>query len=459
MAMLNFLLYDYSNDSQILDDGRYALAQDLIKNPPHLPDVVGPWWTVGALLKNTYSSNKTISNQVDTSAYAAVEPILYCVENNIADTPMSPIPHDTWAQALANICVNWYQPLYSGPTFANPLKIGWYWDFDIPANSFYGQQQYADEKIVSDFHQAARLAQYFGKGSLYYPPLIRIALGDLNWLLGMHMGVVSRHVQSAVGVADSDLERVGASFINGVGSHWTKMIVGGLHAWTQPTIVTGIQGHPITTTNSSGVSIITGWMSSPFSYSRADFGPSESYIKTDGTFLMGLDALGRVLHPFLAIEAENFNSYTGFGGGSPSIQSNNVPGSSPGTDRLNGGLSVVGMVSGNQLGFSGLMPPEQLSSSTTANNYLYRTRLRASNTGATTTVSVVITQGTTVSTRTFYVPTTAATHEYVLVDDVTGYSLPLLSGTTFSFICTCSVGSPGPCAIDTVVFESEGNGF
>jgi hypothetical protein len=52
-AMLNFLLYDYSQDAQTLDDGRYALAQDLIKNPPHSPAVVGPWWTVGALLKNT----------------------------------------------------------------------------------------------------------------------------------------------------------------------------------------------------------------------------------------------------------------------------------------------------------------------------------------------------------------------------------------------------------------------
>ena len=117
----------------------------------------------------------------------------------------------------------------------------------------------------------------------------------------------------------------------------------------------------------------------------------------------------------------------------------------------------MNLVSTNQLTYSALMPPEPFSGNTTANTYHYRARLRASSTGPTTSITLVITQGTLVWTRYFSVTPTAATHEYIMVDDTTGYSLPLLSGTSFSM--TCTVGGAGPCAIDDVVFESEGIGF
>jgi hypothetical protein len=102
----------------------------------------------------------------------------------------------------------------------------------------------------------------------------------------------------------------------------------------------------------------------------------------------------------------------------------------------------------------GRLPPEQGSPPSTA-AFHYRTRLRVSNTGATnTTITVVITQSGTSTTKTFTVPFTGNTHEYVVVDDPTGYSLPLLSGTSFSF--TCTTGS-GPFAIYDIVFESARN--
>jgi hypothetical protein len=152
------------------------------------------------------------------------------------------------------------------------------------------------------------------------------------------------------------------------------------------------------------------------------------------------------------------SSFTGFGGGSPSIQSNNLPAPAPGTDRLNGGLSVVGMASGDQLAFTGLMPPEPLSTSTPLNNFRYRCRLRVSNAGSgNATITTVINQGTMTVTRSFTVAPTGNAHEYVMVDDGNGYSTVLVSGTVFSL--SCAVGSAGPCAIDDIVLESEGNGF
>jgi len=447
-AMLDFMINDYSQDGSIMSAARQKLALDLIKFWPTTSDNVGPWWTLGGLVKNSYSGPSAQSKTVDPPAYSAIDPLLYCVENSVPDWPQMPQPHETWQQALTDIHTYWYQSKLSGTSFANPLRIGWIWNLDTPPTEFFGEEAFLDKQFAIDCYATAELAPFFGRGSLQYGQLLRLSYGNLGWLLGMNMGVLSRHVQAAGGGTDTDLAHAGASLVNAIGSHWAMQVIDGEHQWSQPTVVSGISGQPKFTGTS-----ITNWNAAPFSYSRSEYLTSESFIKNDGILLMALEQLGRDLHPFLTVEAEDFtlaalvtNAH---------VEPNNYHVTGGVWDFLNGGSSMVGLSSNDSLAYSALLPPEPYSAML-GNTYHYRTRLRASNMGSSTTVTLVITQGTNSWTRTFPVTTTTDVHDYGIVDDGTGFSLPLLSGMTFSF--TCTIGNPGPCAIDDVVFESDGNG-
>jgi len=228
-AMLDFLIYDYSLDPNVLLDARNKLCTDLIKFPPTASTVVGPWWTSGGLLKNSASATVNIPKQVDPSAYAAIDPLLYCIENNVADWPQSPQPHETWQQSLNDVYANWYQTQLCGTSFGNPLELGWTWNFDTPPTDFYGEQPFFDKFFAIESYGTARLAQFFGRSSAQFNPLVRLSVGTLNWPLGMHMGVIARHVQSASGIADNDLGHASASFVNGVGRHFAIQMIDALH--------------------------------------------------------------------------------------------------------------------------------------------------------------------------------------------------------------------------------------
>ena len=276
---------------------------------------------------------------------------------------------------------------------------------------------------------------------------MQIANGNLNYILGMNIGLRARQVLQAPGADPVDLNYVGASLINGVGTRWGAQTVNltEYEVWSQLTTMTGPGGDSDTVTGTVG-----NWNVSPFDYSRGLSGHgAETFIKTDANVIMLVDALDRAMHPKLVVEAES-------GSSSPPVMmsSNNVP---PGL--LNGGLSAINITSGYSLTYSSLVPPEP--DIYPWHNFRYRVRLRASNTGSSPcTVTVLVTQGAYQWTDSIIVPVTNAVHNYVVVDNNNGFyqSSPLTLATGLPFSVVLSIGGTGagPCAFDNFVIESEG---
>jgi hypothetical protein len=159
-----------------------------------------------------------------------------------------------------------------------------------------------------------------------------------------------------------------------------------------------------------------------------------------------------VLHPRGVIEAEN---YSAISAPSATTESNNEWNSS-GTDRPNGGLSIVGLYSGDSLQYAGVVPPEPpVAPGPLTNVFNYALLLRTGNySGGATTVSITISSpGFTTWTGSVSLPPTGDKHEYVVVSTSSTSPIPLKSGVGYSVQLAFQ---GGPCSIDDMVLVSGG---
>src|SRR5262249_3804863 len=153
---------------------RAELGQDLVRFPPTSPETAARCWTLGGLFRS----------QRDTPAYSAIEPLLRFHEDDVAELPQS---------ALAAGCANGYRSRLVGPAFSNPLRVGWVWndgvDFSMPQEAFFGQQAYLVKKFAAECLETASLASNDALDAPERSELIHLAIGNLNWLLGIHVGI------------------------------------------------------------------------------------------------------------------------------------------------------------------------------------------------------------------------------------------------------------------------------
>ena len=339
-ALLDLLIHASTREPAGLDAARAELSEDLIRFPPTSPEIAARCWTLAGLFRR----------QLDTPAYSAIEPLLLFIEDGVAERPQGAFSSSSCSDALAAVCANGYRSRLLGPSFSNPLRIGWVWndgaDFSTPPDAFFGQQAYLVKKFAAECLETASLASTFALDAPERSDLVHLAVGNLNWLLGIHVGISSRHVRSLGGAADTDLAHAGASFVNGVGRHCAMQVVQGLHAWTQPTLLNGVGSR----------------LAAGFAYSRGDYSTSESFLKHDGQLLMALEAVDRALHPFLVVDAK---------------------------------AAGRALVRGDSLAFEKLAPPGRFATDG-ARSCLHRVRLRASNGGGeATAIRLTIAQGTT----------------------------------------------------------------
>ena len=406
------------------------------------------FWILGDEFNwNKSAGGSEDTGKIDTAVYCPADPILYASEHNAVSSPGM-----TWNDAINYIIDQWYDSLTElrpGTQHPNPLRITNNWTPTFSLESYYGGLLFTNKSVSVEGYAAARLARYIGRADPRFDRLIQLANGDLNYLLGINFGLRSRQVLQAAGVAPTDLNYVGASLINGVGTRWgvQTLQTSEYYVWTKYTTMSGPGGYPEPL--KTGVTI-TDWIeAAPFDYSRGIYGNgAETFIKTDANVIMLIETLDRAMHPKLVVETE-----TGSSSAPLNITSNNV------SPYFNGGMSVINLGSGASITYSSLMPPD--TANTPFHNFHYRMRLRASNTGtAQCPVSISVNQGAYHWSDTFLVPVTSHPHDYVVVDNMKGFyqssPLTLINGMAFSVVLSIGGSGFGPCSFDDFVIESEG---
>jgi hypothetical protein len=452
MSMLDFIYSEVDPASSAFADAKNEIEGDLLQFPPTTDGNVQNYWIMAEQFSLNTGSTPHDLGSIDAPYYSPSDPLLYCIEHGIPDSTLGGVV--PWLDAVHNIVDFWYDSvnhLRPSPIHWNPLRIcNWWTPFAAPGDptddqleEYYGDRPYRDKDVAHEGYAVARFAQVLGRADTRFARIVDLASGELNYLLGINIGIRARQVLQAPGVAPTDLEYGGVSLITGIGSHWAAQVARESHVWSETTTMSGPAGK-----RSSG----TDWDSAPWEYSRGDSIGAETFIKTDASVIALVDTLDLALHPRLVVEAETNSS------SSPIPVSNNDPTSNP--PRLNGGLSLSGNGSAAQtLSYPTLVPPEPAVGS--LSHYRYRFRLRAANASpsATTVVSVTVTQGTYTWFDSISVGPTTNLYEYLVFDSNSGYyssnPLTLASGTPFAVTLTIPAGS-APWAFDDFILESEG---
>jgi len=437
-AMLDVASYGFSGATADVNAAVLKMGNDLSSYPPTTAgNIEGYWILCDQLVLGP-------NGWTEFSPYTPFEPLLYFLEHGIGSAA-------TWQAAVQNIGDKYYH-LELLPGTGNPLRITRFWHpVSIDAVAFNGDDKFTNGAVAEEVLAAARLAMNETRSGSNYERFVQLATGNLNWLLGLHRGVASRHVQSASGVADSDLEFSGASFVSQIGRRFGIQVVYGYHSadWTQPTTVSGFGGE------STGSGTTSNWSVAPFDYGQGNYVTSESYIKADGAVLTAIETLGRVLHPRGVIEAENFSLKSS---STASTQSNNEW-NVGGVDRPNGGLSVVDLSGGDTLQYLNVLPPETNAGSGASNLFNYTLLLRASNySSGNVTVNITIASPgyTTWSASVTLAPSSAPDkHEYVIYSTPTSNPISMHTGSPYSITLQFG-GGPMGMSIDDLVLVSGG---
>src|SRR5262249_19058388 len=162
-------------------------------------DFAARCWTLAGLFRT----------QRDPAACSAIEPLLRCIEDGVADPPKE-APALSWAAALAAVHATAYRSRLLRPAVPHPLRSGWGWHaaaaFSLRPEAFFGQQVYLVKKFAAECLECASLASTYALDAPERAELLQLATGNLNWLLGIHVGISSRHVRALGGAADADLE-------------------------------------------------------------------------------------------------------------------------------------------------------------------------------------------------------------------------------------------------------------
>lgn len=414
-------LYDtgYTPDAD-LDAGQAALEADLIAHDP----------TTGSSnkLRKWVLGDKTLAG----STRLPIEGLLGAIDQGLTPNTYG----NSFVQARDDIIDGWYKDKHQNSTL-NPLRIARFWpDKSGNVRDWKGDKKWMTDNIIMEVLAMSWMAEQVGPGDPDHDLLVELASGNLGYLLGMHPGVRGRYANPP-----SDEEYVGAGFLNALTSltaaqmWYDDNIKGNLTWWLTPSVENPLHGDdPVVDFPAPEYP--------PWTFTPHKAPDGETYILPDGILLVAAEALGRVLHPQLVLEAEDYTT------GSQSF--NPVVNNDPAAGLLNGGESLVGLDGGDTITHDFIPPAKD------GMTHQYRILLRVANPTATTQLVLVTVNpgpGQWSTAVTVPVGPSSQIHDYIVVE-ATLQSSPLLPVATHTLQLEFP-GTTGGLSLDSTVVKQH----